>query len=166
MSKRRVGLWFIGACGGVSGTVALGLAALRRGLTETVGMVTGLPLFAGLDLDEPGQFVVGGHDIRRTNYVQAVEELHRRSNVFSREMIDACRPDLEAWSRNVRPGTVLNAGGTITGLADLPDVHRAGSPQVAIDRVKKDLQDFKAEQKLDQLVVINTASTEPPFAVS
>src|SRR2546422_761049 len=138
MSNRRVGIWFIGACGGVAGTVALGLAALKRGLIDSVGLVTGLPFFAGLDLDEPGQFVVGGHDIRRTDYRQAVEELHQRSNLFDRELIEACAPDLDAWSRNVRPGTVFNAGATITGLADLPDVHRAGSPLAAIERIQKD----------------------------
>jgi myo-inositol-1-phosphate synthase len=166
MSNRRVGIWFIGACGGVSGTVALGLAALKRSLVDSVGMVTGLPLCAGLDLDAPAQIVVGGHDIRKTDYAQAVEELHRRSNLFDRALIEACKPDLDAWSRNVRPGTVFNTGTTISGLADLPDVHRAGSPLAAIDRIKKDYQAFKAEQKLDQMVVINTASTEPPFATS
>ena len=51
MPERRVGLWLIGALGGVGSTVALGLAALRRGLTDLTGLVTGLPLCAGLDLD-------------------------------------------------------------------------------------------------------------------
>jgi myo-inositol-1-phosphate synthase len=166
MSNRRVGIWFIGACGGVSGTVALGLAALQRGLMDMVGMVTGSAVCAGLDLDRPGQFVIGGHDIRKTSYRQAVEELHRRSNVFDHELIEACTPELDAWSRNVRPGTVYNTGNTISSLADLPDVHRTGSPRSAVDRIKKDYQDFRTTQKLDQLVVINTASTEPPFATN
>src|SRR5262249_17042498 len=37
MANRRVGIWLIGACGGVGTTAALGLAALRRGLTDTTG---------------------------------------------------------------------------------------------------------------------------------
>ena len=53
MSKRRVGLWLIGAFGGVGTTAALGLAALGRGLIDTTSLVTALPLFDGLDLDEP-----------------------------------------------------------------------------------------------------------------
>src|SRR5690349_11143791 len=61
MPERRVGLWLIGALGGVASTAALGLAALRRGLIDPTGMVTGLPLFAGLDLDGPDRFVLGGH---------------------------------------------------------------------------------------------------------
>lgn len=165
-NERRVGIWFIGACGGVAGTVALGVSALKRGVMDPVGMVTALPLFNRLDLDQPAQFVIGGHDIRKTDYVQAVEELHRRSNLFDRELIDACRPDLEAWTRNVRPGTVLNSGSTISGMADLPDVYRAGGPRAAIERIQKDYQAFQKDQRLDQVLVINTASTEPPFATS
>ena len=45
MSNRRVGLWLIGACGGVGTTAALGLAALGRGVTDTTSLVTALPLF-------------------------------------------------------------------------------------------------------------------------
>jgi myo-inositol-1-phosphate synthase len=163
MSKRRVGIWFIGALGGVASTAALGMAALRRGLMDMTGMVTGLPLFAGLDLDEPGQFVVGGHDIRRTSYPQAVEDLHRRSNVFEREVIEACLPDLEAWTKNIRPGNVLNAGTTISAMADLPEVQRAGTPLAAIDQIRKDLQAFQSQHRLEQVVVVSVASTEPPF---
>ena len=124
MSNRRAGLWLVGAFGGVASTAALGLAALRRGLTDTTSVVTALPLFAGVDLDDPGQFVVGGHEIRQTSYAQAVRELHQRSNVFEPSLVDACLPQLEEWSANVRPGTILNAGTTIAKLADLPKVRQ------------------------------------------
>ena len=40
MSERRVGLWLVGALGGVGSTAALGLAALRRGLTDTTALTT------------------------------------------------------------------------------------------------------------------------------
>ncbi len=163
MNTRRVGIWFIGACGGVSSTAALGLAALRRGLIGPTGMTTALPLFAGLDLDEPAQFEIGGHDIRRTTYRQAVRELRQRSNVFDPEVIEACLPDLDRWTENVRPGTVLNAGPTIDRLADLPEAHRSETARSAIDRIQADLQAFRTRHRLDQVVVINVASTEPPF---
>jgi myo-inositol-1-phosphate synthase len=163
---RRVGLWLIGAFGGVGTTVALGLAALRRGLCSTTGLVTALPLFAGLDLDEPGQFVLGGHDIRRTNYRQSVQEFQQRANVFDRDLTDACQEDLEAWSANVRPGTVLGSGDTIARLADLPEVQRFQEPAAAVAQIQQDLQNFRAAQRLDQVVVVNVASTEPPFPLS
>src|SRR4051812_47014756 len=122
MADRRVGLWLIGALGGVGSTTSLGLAALRRGLTDSVGMVTGLPLFAGLDLDAPNQFVVGGHDIRRGDLTQSVRTFAQRTGAFDPNVVEACVPDLDAWSANVRPGALLTSGDTIAALADRPDL--------------------------------------------
>ena len=121
MTERRVGLWLIGAFGGVGTTVALGLAALRRGLTDSTSLVTALPLFEPLHLDEAAEFVIGGHDIRRANYRQAVKEFQQRSNVFETALVEGCLADLDAWAANVRPGTVLQTGETITRLADWPE---------------------------------------------
>jgi len=163
MSERRVGLWLIGAFGGVASTACLGLAALARGLTDTTSLVTALPLFDGLDLDKPGQFVVGGHDIRRTTYQQAVWELHERSEIFADDVIKACLPDLERWTANVRPGSVLNAGATIGRLADLPEAQRAETPRAALERIQADMQAFRDANRLDQVIVVSVASTEPPF---
>jgi myo-inositol-1-phosphate synthase len=165
MSTRRVGLWLIGALGGVGSTVALGLEALRRGLIGPISVTTALPQFQGLDLDGFDSFVVGGHDIRRSSFRQAVREMHERANVFDPHLIEPCLPALDQWTQNVKPGTVLNAGATIHKLADLPEAHRAENPQSAIDRIQADLQAFRGAHKLDQVVVINVASTEPPVIV-
>src|SRR5437660_6606055 len=113
MTTRRVGLWLIGACGGVGSTAALGLAALQRGLTDTTSLVTALPQFDGLDLDGPAQFVVGGHDVRRGSFRQTVRDMQARSNVFEPALAEPCLPQLDEWAANVRPGTVINAGDTI-----------------------------------------------------
>ena len=40
MAKKKVGLWLIGACGGVGTTAALGLAAIRNKLSDTTSLVT------------------------------------------------------------------------------------------------------------------------------
>jgi myo-inositol-1-phosphate synthase len=165
MNKRRVGLWLIGAFGGVGTTAVLGLAALRRGLIDATSMVTALPRFDALELDALSQLVVGGHDVRRASYPQAVAELHQRSNVFDSSLIDQCLPDLEQWTANVRPGTVLGAGSTIARLADLPEVLRLDSPRAAVERIQADLRAFQEKQTLEQVVVVNVASTEPPFEI-
>jgi myo-inositol-1-phosphate synthase len=165
MSKRRVGLWLIGACGGVGSTAALGLEALRRGLIGPTGLTTALPACANLDLDDFASFTVGGHDIRRSSFRQAVRELHERANVFEPQVIESCLPTLDRWTANVKPGTVLNAGAAIHKLADLPEAHRAESPQSAIDRIQADVRAFREANQLDQVVVINVASTEPPAPV-
>jgi myo-inositol-1-phosphate synthase len=165
MNERRVGLWLIGALGGVGSTVALGLAALGRQLTDTTSLVTALPLFDGVPLDAPATFVLGGHDIRAGGLRQAVLELHQRANVFDRDTVEACSPDLDAWSENLRPGSVLNTGATIARLADLPEAQRADSCRAVIARVQTDLRAFRERHQLNQVVVVNVASTEPPFTL-
>lgn len=166
MAQRRIGLWFIGACGGVASTTALGLAALARGLTNTTGLVTALPQFAGRDLDEPASFVLGGHDIRQANFLSAARELHQRSNVFDTGTLNQCAPELEAWSANIRPGVVYKPNAAITALADRPDVRTASTAREAITAVQTDLREFQTANALDQLIVVNAASTEPPFEIT
>src|SRR3954468_3100225 len=166
MASRRVGLWLIGAFGGVGSTVALGLACLARKLTPPTGLVTALPVCDGLDLDGPADFVVGGHDIRAGNFRESVLGLNERSGVFTARQIEACSAELLAWSGNVRPGTVIQSNDTIRALADLPDVQKVRSPREAIDRVQADLRTFQSKHKLDQVVVVNVASTEPPFELT
>lgn len=164
MAQRRVGLWMIGACGGVASTTALGLSALARGLTPTTGLVTALPRLDALHLDEPATFVVGGHDVRQATLLSAVRELHGRSNVFDERTIAACAPDLEAWSANVRPGVAFRPNAALAAIADRPDVRTFSTPKAAIEQVQRDLRAFQQSHELDQIVVVNAASTEPPFA--
>jgi myo-inositol-1-phosphate synthase len=163
MSQRRVGLWLIGAWGGVASTAALGVAALAKKLIDTTALVSANPAFAGLDLDDFNSFVLGGHDIRKSSYRESVGDLHKRSNVFDQSLIDACLPTLDAWDKNVRPGTVLGAGPTIGKLVENPEVNRVKSPREAIARIQADLREFQKAHSLDQIVVMNASSTEPPF---
>jgi myo-inositol-1-phosphate synthase len=163
MNNRKVGIWLIGAWGSVSGTVALGLSALEKGLTGTSGLVTALPELAKLDLDSPGAFTLGGHDIRRGSFLNSIRELHDRSSLFSEAMIDHCTGDLATWSANVRPGTILHSGQMISSLADQSHVQLVASPRQAIEQIQADLKAFQDRNRLDQIVVINAASTEPLF---
>jgi myo-inositol-1-phosphate synthase len=163
MTQRRVGLWLIGAFGGVGSTATLGLSALARGLTDTTALTTALPMFDGVELDAFDAFEIGGHDIRHSSFSQAVRELHERSGVFDLGVMNGCEGDLEKWSANVRPGTVQLTGETIAGLADLPEAKSSEPPRSAIQRFQKDLHEFQARNELEQVVVVNVASTEPPF---
>jgi myo-inositol-1-phosphate synthase len=165
MAKRRVGLWLIGACGSVGSTAALGLAAIARGIQVPTGMVTATPVCRALPLDAFDQFVVGGHDIRRGRFLDTILDLHARSNIFSALQIDMCRPDLEAWAENVRPGTILQSGPSISALAEVAEVQQVRTGREAIQCIQADIRAFRDAHGLDQVVVINVASTEPPFAI-
>src|SRR4051794_32858499 len=116
MTRRRVGLWLVGAFGGVGTTITLGLSSLARGLTPPTGLVTALPPFEGLDLPGPGEFLIGGHDIRQGSFAESAEEFRRNSGVFDAAWIDACRDDLAAATARVRPGTKLGVGEAIAKL--------------------------------------------------
>ncbi|HMP01951.1 MAG TPA: inositol-3-phosphate synthase [Gemmatales bacterium] len=157
-----MGLWLLGAFGGVGTTTALGLAGWARGLTDTTGLVTALPTFSTLDFNGPAQFVVGGHDIRESDFVTSAQEMHRRAGLFTPALIESCKTTLLDWSRNVCPGTLLSAGPTISSLSDWSAAQRRELPRQAIDRIKRDLADFRRREKLEQVVVVNVASTEAP----
>jgi len=165
-NQRRVGLWLIGAFGGVGTTAALGLAAWKRRLIDGTSLVTALPLFDKLDLDLPETFVVGGHDIRRTTFLDTITQFQQHSNVMDRDLVDACKLELEQWTENVRPGTVLNAGATISQMADIAEVRKAQSARYAVESLQTDLLAFREQHRLDQVVVINVASTEPPHVAA
>ncbi len=64
--------------------------------------------------------------------------------------------------KNIRLGTLLNVGPTIESLADSRLKRRTETPRAAIDRVQADLTDFARRNKLEQVIVVNVSSTEPP----
>ena len=79
---QRVGLWLVGAFGGVGTAITVGLSAMKRGLADRTGLVSELPVFGGLPLPELADFVIGGHDIRATSFSESAEEFRVESGVF------------------------------------------------------------------------------------
>lgn len=162
MANDRIGIWFIGALGGIATTVSVGLAALSRGLTDSFGLVSGLPGFQKLNLADWSQFVVGGHEIRESTYAIEARQLYEKSGVFDETLLRAVQPTLEEFGKNIRPGTLLNVGKTIESLAGNQSLKRKGEkPAAAIERISADLNEFRTTQKLDHVIVVNVASTEP-----
>jgi myo-inositol-1-phosphate synthase len=158
----KVGLWMIGACGRVGSAVALGVAALRRGCPPT-GLVSALPPFARLPLVDAGSIVIGGHEVRGETLLGSIGEAHDRAGLFDENLVRRCAGDLRAAQRNVRPGTLLGAGPTIRGLADRASLPKDRSSAAAVERLSADIQKFRRKHRLEQVVVINVASTEPAF---
>jgi myo-inositol-1-phosphate synthase len=162
MSPPRIGIWLIGARGGVAATATLGLTALQKNLTRTSGLVSGLPQFDGLDFADWSRFVVGGHEIREGALVDSVERLRSESRVLDAATINACREELAAVDARVRPGTLANCGQTIGKLAgDAVRQFANELPRDAIKRLQQDLRDFQRQNGVERVVVVNVASTEP-----
>jgi myo-inositol-1-phosphate synthase len=164
MKKDRIGVWFIGAWGGVSTTAAVGFAGLQTGVTDEVGLVSALPKFQNINLADWDQFVIGGHEIRDTSFEEAAQTLYKQSNVFSPQLLEAVKPVLAEFDKNVRPGTLINVGQTIESLAgDDTKKNKGESPAVAIERISADLKEFRESNDLAHVIVVNVASTEPPL---
>ena len=163
MAKRKVGVWLIGAWGGVATTVVVGLSALRKGLTDTTGLVSTLAPFAGLDLVGWDELVIGGHEIRDTTYSAEARVLLEKSHVFSAAALTAIAPQLAKFDKNIRPGTLINVGATIDALAGPAAAKtRKESAAQAVNRLAKDISEFKTREKLERVIVVNVSSTEPP----
>jgi myo-inositol-1-phosphate synthase len=165
MTRRRVGLWLVGAFGGVGTTITLGLTAMARGLADRTGLVTELPLFHGLPLPEPADFVIGGHDIRQTSFSESAEEFRVNSGVFESAWITACQAELAAASARVRPGTHFGSGRAIASLGHWGDAKPPRTAHQAVDRIAADMAAFVDTEAVDHMIVLNVASTEPPFTL-
>jgi len=157
--KPKVGLWLIGAGGRVGSAVALGISALRRGMTTATGLVTELPHFSDAELIDAGSFVIGGHEIRQTSLIDAVNEARRESNLFDEGLIRSCAADLRTWQKNVRPGTLLGASPGALKLVR-GGGKRDRTTQAAVSRIRNDLDAFRERKRLDRVVVVNLGSTE------
>ena len=161
MARQGIGIWLIGAKGGVAATTAVGLTALKRGLVGEPGLVSGLPQFRGLGLADWHDFTVGGHEIRDVRLADEAMRLATASRAIDPHLIQACRPELARIDRRIRPGTIYKVGRTIEGLAGA-GVPRRESPKEAVRRVQEDMSRFARTAGLEHLIVVNVASTEPP----
>jgi myo-inositol-1-phosphate synthase len=138
------GVWLIGASGNVATTVAVGLAALRRQLVATTGLVSELPGIADLDLVPLGDLVLGGCDLREPDLPLRAARMAEVDRVLPARLVDAVRGDLEALAAAIEPG-VAHAG-----------------PR-AVEEVQAALRRFGERHGVDRIVVVNLASTEAPF---
>jgi myo-inositol-1-phosphate synthase len=162
MPSSRIGVWLVGARGGVAASATLGLIALQKGLTDSIGLVSGLRQFAGLDLAPWDSLVVGGHEIRQGTLRESLERLHTESRVFDSALVTACFEELDAIDGRIRLGTLANCGATINTLA-APNMQKFAdeSAAVTIERLQRDLREFQEQTDADRVVVVNLSSTEP-----
>lgn len=161
--KRKIGLWLIGAAGNVATTVAVGLAALRRGLAPSLGLMTESAPINRLRLVSPDDIVLGGHEISRRTASQTAEQLADESRIFSQHLLHAVKADLAQYDRDIRTGRVVCCGTAIERLATRAGAKSSASARAIIDRLRADLRDFSKRKHLHRVIVVHLASTEPPF---
>jgi myo-inositol-1-phosphate synthase len=160
MTKPRIGIWLIGAKGGVATTAIMGLCALKRGLVGNSGLVSELPQFKDAGLAGWDDFLVGGHEIRDLPLSKEAQRMAAESRAVDPRLVDECRDELLAIDRRIRPGTIHKSGRTIARLAS-DKVPRRESPRQAVERLQRDMSRFAKTNRLEHVIVVNVASTEP-----
>lgn len=165
MNKKKLGVWLIGALGSISTTVIAGALALRKGLTESTGMITATEIFNGLGLTDVDAIVFSGCDIRDRATPDAVRHVLSLATRLDRSAYDAIEQEFQHIVRGIAKGTVRNCGDAVQQLAEC-SASSDGSLRDEISRVRKCLQRFRQEQSLEEMVVVNLASTEPPLELT
>jgi len=161
-AARRVGVWLVGACGGVGTLTVAGARAVARGLKAPVGLLTETPLFAGVPLAPIGDLVFGGHEIRDVDFVRSAEEFSRRAGVLDDALLRLLRDDLEAASENLRPGFLVNPSASVKALAAKGRTAKGRGARAIVLGIQADLRAFAERHALSSVVVVNVSSTEPP----
>jgi myo-inositol-1-phosphate synthase len=162
MAKRRVGVWLVGAKGGVATTMMTGLAALRTGAIDPVGLITETEPFTRLGLVGFDELVVGGHDIRSGRLGDEARRMWSESRAITPDLIDGAAGLFAEVEPRLRPGTLVASGDRIRSLADSEAAAVVETPRAAVERIRRDIMEFAAAERLEHVVVVNVASTEPP----
>src|SRR2546427_10157372 len=162
----NVGVWLVGAQGSLASTVVLGARAIARRLATGGGLVTELPDLAALPFVSLADLAFGGWDIAPTGLVARARELAADGGAVAESLVTGLEADLKSVEMRIRPGFAL--GGA---LATRPRGTRAFLPRgeslaVAVERLGDELDRFRREERLDTVIVVNVASTEPPTELS
>lgn len=161
MADGKTGVWLVGARGCVATTVAVGLAALRRGDAQAYGLVTETATLAGVDLPAWDQIVLGGHEVRGGTLVDSARELEN-GRVIPIGAAERYAEELGAVDASIRPGVLVRSGKAIESFADAEHVATCDTPREAVQKIANDLRAFRVAHDLKRVVVVLVASTEPP----
>lgn len=161
--KEKVGLWLVGARGGVASTALLGLSALQNGKANTTGLVTENADFHGVKFPAWTDFYAGGCEIRTGSIFESVSTLGGIHPAIGTELIQSCKRELSAIDSRLVPGTLRGSGKIITSLSDMP-IPREDSAAATVERIEEQMSQFVTQNGLSYLIVVNVSSTEPANA--
>jgi myo-inositol-1-phosphate synthase len=162
MEKGKTGIYLIGALGSIATTVVAGAAAVKKGLAPPTGMVTYGEIFQDADLIGVGDLVFGGCDVRpweksSGDIFDTIAPVHPR-------ILGEVTEDLERFQMGIDCGCAQNCGEAIEKLSSVSRTDET-TLRGEIIRIRSNLQGFKRKYGLNEVVVVNLASTEPPLEI-
>jgi myo-inositol-1-phosphate synthase len=160
----KLGVLLVGM-GAVSTTTIAGVLAVRRGLAKPIGSLTQMgtvrlgkrtegrsPLIKDfIPLASLDDVVFGGWDIFEEDSYEAA----RTAGVLESSLLEQIKPELQA----IRPWPAVFDRRYVKRL-DGPNVKKGANKRELADQLREDIQRFKAEQKLERLVMVWCGSTE------
>ena len=129
--RGRLGVWLFGARGGLATTLIVGARAIVRDKALNQGLLTETPTFRGISLQPLDGLVFGGHEVRRGTLFQAATEIYEHTGTIPYPLLQDLKADLARINKDIRPGTLVNAGKTITSLPGV-DARMNGRPREAL----------------------------------
>jgi myo-inositol-1-phosphate synthase len=122
------------------------------GMDET-GNEVYVPFSSVLPMVNPNDIVVGGWDISSLNLA---ESMHR-AQVLEPDL----QRQLEPYMESMQPlPSIYYPDFIAANQSDRADNVLSGTKQEHLEKIRKDIRDFKAKNKLDQVIVLWTANTE------
>ena len=159
--KGPLGVWLIGARGGLATTVVVGARAISSGLASTTGLLSETDLFQGIPLATLGEMVFGGHETRPGTLYESAREIQEENGTILPHVLAALKPRLLRIDKEIRPGTLVGAGRAIEKVCAGPDLLNSPHPRENMERIREDMVSFARRKKTRRVVVVNLASTEP-----
>ena len=136
-----------------------GRAGVEKKLAPTTGMVTCSEIFDRVELIDPAGLAFGGCDIRtEANSRDIFEKMIPVSPAILLEI----KPELEEFQHEIDGGCAKNCGEAIEKLAR-PENAKEKSLEEEIEDMRGCLRAFRRKHALDEVIVVNLASTEPPL---
>lgn len=160
----NLGVWIFGARGGLATTAIVGAKAIARGLAPHHGLLTATPDWAEVPLTGFGRLVFGGHEVREGSLIDSAREIHANTGSLPAQVIETLRKELAVVDRDIRPGSLVNAGASIAAMAG-EQRSSAQSLRAEVDRLRGDIRAFMRRRKLARCVCVNLCSTEPKIAL-
>jgi len=156
----KIGAWLIGARGTLATTAVVGARAIVHGLASGGGLVTELPELSPLPLVGLDQLVFGGWDVGTRTILEQARALANDDRALAPGLVAALEDDLRAADLRIRDGFFVNGGPATRALQPTVRGRKRESLSAAVERLGDDLDRFRADHRLDTVVVVNVASTE------
>jgi myo-inositol-1-phosphate synthase len=153
----QIGVLIVGINGAVASTVVAGVELMIRGRVPRIGMITeptdakiAEPLTSLLSFVPLENLVFAGWDMRFSN----VYEGALQHGVLPHDLLTSVRGQLESvqqWPAISFSSGAHNRRGAV----------QAGGSRAQIEALIGDIESFRRDRRIDRLVMVNLASTEP-----